>query len=636
MSLRIDLPPATRLLEAKGTKSANSCPASAWSCSTSGNVAECRPSACALTPGDQTAIGVDVRLLPQTPITIPPGGITKTICGDLKWFAPEGEGPDIEQMGGERHSRACVTTRILAVKEPEPEGVKPKPMPYDLTLKKFGPAQCWPGGACSYAFTFLNTGPVTFSGPITFTDELPSGWKMIPPGFMPCTQKGDLVTCQHPPQTLKPNWPETSILDARVPENETRTEVENCAWFDHDTATGDIKPGNNKGCVTTKITPKLLPATPPPPCPVGQQWDPIEKTCVPVPALLEPKPEKADLAVHKSGPEECTPGGVCLYELTVTNRGPGGYEAPLTIIDQRPQGWKLLGGFPSPPWECTKAGTAIECRRGVALAPGDSATLLLELKVPGRAGAAPREVENCARIEWPGTAADRQRGSVTEVQHALNELGYEVGRADGKLGRRTRAAITRYQKDRGLPQTGAIDDRLVRSLVPATAAAPGDPNPKNDRACMTTSIKGPLEEAPPEPAPPRPAPPEVAPPSAAPPKVTPPRVTPPKVTPPSKQPVGCRRGQHWDRTLGRCVCRKDQRWNVELERCVPREITCPPGYRRVQGRCLPPPPRPSQPPPKMKIPGKIIVPPPRITPMPACRLGTVWHAPTKRCIKPPG
>ena len=40
--------------------------------------------------------------------------------------------------------------------------------------------------------------------------------------------------------------------------------------------------------------------------------------------------------------------------------------------------------------------------------------------------------------------------SVTDLQKALNQLGYDVGTADGNYGAATTAAVTAFQKDKGL------------------------------------------------------------------------------------------------------------------------------------------------------------------------------------------
>jgi peptidoglycan hydrolase-like protein with peptidoglycan-binding domain len=56
-------------------------------------------------------------------------------------------------------------------------------------------------------------------------------------------------------------------------------------------------------------------------------------------------------------------------------------------------------------------------------------------------------------------------GDVTaEVQRALAARGYYYGPIDGILGPRTRGAIERYQANRGLVVTAAIDEPTLASL----------------------------------------------------------------------------------------------------------------------------------------------------------------------------
>ncbi len=211
-------------------------------------------------------------------------------------------------------------------------------------------------------------------------------------------------------------------------------------------------------------------------------------------------------------------------QVVVTNHGPGIYEAPLTIIDERPQGWKLLGGFPTPPWKCTDTDTGFKCDGEAGFAPGDSLELLLELKAPGPSSATLRQVENCARIEWP------------------------------------------------------VTDR---------AEVSGDPNPNNDLACSVTSIIVPHEEEPPAVLRPdepmqRDCPrgkhwdaiegicvstnrPEKAEP-----------VTCPRGQHWDGRRCVCEEGMRWDRGSRRCVPREAK----------PEPRHCPPGMYRKGGRCV--------------------------------------------------
>jgi hypothetical protein len=61
-------------------------------------------------------------------------------------------------------------------------------------------------------------------------------------------------------------------------------------------------------------------------------------------------------------------------------------------------------------------------------------------------------------------APDYSDDLAVDVQRELRHRGYYRGSLDGDVGPGTRAAISRYQNDRGLPPTGRIDRNLLRSL----------------------------------------------------------------------------------------------------------------------------------------------------------------------------
>lgn len=58
---------------------------------------------------------------------------------------------------------------------------------------------------------------------------------------------------------------------------------------------------------------------------------------------------------------------------------------------------------------------------------------------------------------------DRGR-SVRRLQRALDQLGYESGRADGVFGRRTLRALRRFQRDAGLDPDGIAGPKTLRAL----------------------------------------------------------------------------------------------------------------------------------------------------------------------------
>lgn len=53
---------------------------------------------------------------------------------------------------------------------------------------------------------------------------------------------------------------------------------------------------------------------------------------------------------------------------------------------------------------------------------------------------------------------------VRAVQGRLRELGYDPGAVDGRMGERTRAALSQFQQDHNLPQTGRPDAETKQAL----------------------------------------------------------------------------------------------------------------------------------------------------------------------------
>jgi peptidoglycan hydrolase-like protein with peptidoglycan-binding domain len=70
-------------------------------------------------------------------------------------------------------------------------------------------------------------------------------------------------------------------------------------------------------------------------------------------------------------------------------------------------------------------------------------------------------------------AADAQAAYdplVYRAQVALNAKGFDVGKADGVMGPKTRAAITSYQRASGISATGQVSQNLVAELEGTTTA----------------------------------------------------------------------------------------------------------------------------------------------------------------------
>lgn len=64
----------------------------------------------------------------------------------------------------------------------------------------------------------------------------------------------------------------------------------------------------------------------------------------------------------------------------------------------------------------------------------------------------------------PATAQSAGARRVAAVQRALTQYGYGQLKPTGAVGADTQAAITKFERDRKLPVTGQMSDRLVKEL----------------------------------------------------------------------------------------------------------------------------------------------------------------------------
>lgn len=69
----------------------------------------------------------------------------------------------------------------------------------------------------------------------------------------------------------------------------------------------------------------------------------------------------------------------------------------------------------------------------------------------------------------PQQAPQDRRTLVTDVQTMLNGLGYDAGAPDGVAGPRTRAALSAFQRDRGLSRTEGVTAEAYAQLANARA-----------------------------------------------------------------------------------------------------------------------------------------------------------------------
>ena len=65
----------------------------------------------------------------------------------------------------------------------------------------------------------------------------------------------------------------------------------------------------------------------------------------------------------------------------------------------------------------------------------------------------------------PASSQSAGARRVASVQRALTEYGYGQLKPTGAVGADTQAAISKFERDRKLPVTGQMSDRLVRELT---------------------------------------------------------------------------------------------------------------------------------------------------------------------------
>jgi hypothetical protein len=102
------------------------------------------------------------------------------------------------------------------------------------------------------------------------------------------------------------------------------------------------------------------------------------------------------------------------------------------------------------------------------------------VSVIAKTTAAPVATANAARPAAPIPVSSRSdpvgdliiaSRRVASVQRALTDYGYGQLKPTGNVGSETQAAIQKFERDRKLPITGQMSDRLVRELSAVTGRA---------------------------------------------------------------------------------------------------------------------------------------------------------------------
>jgi peptidoglycan hydrolase-like protein with peptidoglycan-binding domain len=97
--------------------------------------------------------------------------------------------------------------------------------------------------------------------------------------------------------------------------------------------------------------------------------------------------------------------------------------------------------------------------------PSASATGSVKAVASGAAKPKPVTAESAtSKQPTASTASSKVDATIKGVQQTLANLGYAPGRVDGAMGDATTRAITAFQRDRKMAQTGRITPELLREL----------------------------------------------------------------------------------------------------------------------------------------------------------------------------
>ena len=75
-----------------------------------------------------------------------------------------------------------------------------------------------------------------------------------------------------------------------------------------------------------------------------------------------------------------------------------------------------------------------------------------------------------ANAQAAKTNAAAKKVDLKKIQEHLNTLGYKAGVPDGVMGGNTRRAISQFEKDNSLPETGKPSHALLQRLEKAVKA----------------------------------------------------------------------------------------------------------------------------------------------------------------------
>jgi len=382
---------------------------------------------------------------------------------------------------------------------------------------------CMPGHSCVYDVTITNISSTTYTGNINLTDN------MTPASLganITVTANGNEPTpiCSPNPTSVPFNCVQSTDLPANTTWSYTITmssvpqgAVKNCFKAMDSTEACFPFPSPNRNKPIPDIPVVITPTKP---------------DVKPKPVVDKPKPlivvPRGNLSLYKRGPKVCKAGGICTFTLTVKNRGKGTYRGPVTIKDRSREFRGKLVKTRGKGWRCRTTRGGYVCNNPkLRLKAGATSKVVLSIRIPKRAKG---YLTNCAKL-------DVLQGSnrIRAIQTMLLAAGYNIGRVNGSMNKRTIKALKAYAKANGIKGKKAQRVAIKRLLAKY-------PFIRSKNSCVKVKIK--------------------------------------------EYKPKCKRGQHFNGK--QCVtCPRGSYWDKRHKRCVAKQVvkTCPRGYVLYKNRC---------------------------------------------------
>ncbi|MCC6769990.1 MAG: DUF11 domain-containing protein [Gemmatimonadaceae bacterium] len=242
----------------------------------------------------------------------------------------------------------------------------------DIELTKSHARRFAVGTISTYTFVVVNTGDATTTGPITITDNLPTGltFASASGGGWNCGAAGALVTCTRP-GALAPGEATSFALNVSVAQSAFPS-VTNAATASTPDESAALL-GNNTSSDVTQVI-------------LSGNNDPF-----------------IDLLLSKSHAGNFTAGQNGVYTIVVVNLGDRMTVGDLTLTDNLPVGLTFVSAVGTG-WSCSAVGQQVNCSNPIRLAQSQSTSLSLTVAV---SPTAPSTLTNTATVSTPNEQAGR-------------------------------------------------------------------------------------------------------------------------------------------------------------------------------------------------------------------------------------